>query len=90
MDLLWSLILDISDEHRTSQLCMITSLRMLLSTDARAVSQASFGQGTGPIYLTGVACGSTQNRLIDCQYSTNTSDDTHAEDAGVRCSGPCK
>ena len=63
---------------------------MLLSIDAQAVSQAFFGQGTGPIYLTGLACGSTQNRLIDCPYQTNTSGDTHAEDASVRCSGPCK
>ena len=64
--------------------------KLLLPTDAQAVSQAFFGQGTGPIHLTGVACGSTQNRLIDCPYSTNTSGDTHAEDAGIRCSGPCK
>ena len=69
---------------------MITYLQMLLSTDAQAVGQAFFGQGTGPIYLTGVACGLTQNRLIDCPYQTNASNDTHAEDSGVRCSGPCK
>ena len=69
---------------------MITSLQMLFSTDAQAVSQAFFGQGTGPIYLTGVACGSSQNRLIDCPYQTNTFSDTHAEDAGVRCNRPCK
>ena len=58
--------------------------------DAQAVTQGFFGQGTGPIYLTAVACGSTQNTLIDCPYNTDTSGDTHAEDAGVRCGGPCK
>ena len=63
---------------------------MIISTDAQAFSHAAFGQGTGPIYLTGVACGSTQNRLIDCRHSIDTSRDTHAQDAGVRCSETCK
>ena len=55
-------------------------------TDAQAFSNAYFGQGSGPIYLDNVACGTTENRLINCSFDMNTAEDTHAEDAGVRCS----
>ena len=55
-------------------------------TDAQAFSRAYFGQGSGPIYLDNVACGTTENRLINCSFDMNTAEDTHAEDAGVRCS----
>ena len=59
-------------------------------TDAQAFSRAYFGQGSGPIYLDNVACGTTENRLINCSFDMNTAEDTHAEDAGVRCSGTRK
>ena len=56
------------------------------STDAQPRSNAAFGQGTGPIFLNNVVCGTTQNRLIDCTFDMNTAGRTHADDAGVICS----
>ena len=70
--------------------CTSYTQLLIISTDAQAFSNAAFGQGTGPIYLTGVACGSTQNRLIDCPHNVDTSRVSHARDAGVRCSETCK
>ena len=32
-----------------------------------------------------VACTGSELRLLDCSYDSDTSDDTHAEDVGVRC-----
>ena len=58
--------------------------------DVQAFSNAYFGQGSGPIYLDNVACGTTENRLINCSFDMNTAEDTHAEDAGVRCSSSRK
>ena len=53
--------------------------------DATAYSSANFGQGTVPILLDDVACTVYESRLIDCPYSSHTSDCTHSLDAGVRC-----
>ena len=55
-------------------------------SDVAAFSNAAFGQGTGPIYLTNVTCGATEIRLIDCPYSSDVSALTHADDAGASCS----
>ena len=46
---------------------------------------AHFGQGNGPIFMDDVACTGSESRLIDCVYDNDTNEDTHAEDAGVRC-----
>ena len=54
-------------------------------TDATAFTSANFGQGTLPILLDDVACTVYESRLIDCPYSSQTSDCTHSLDAGVRC-----
>ena len=52
------------------------------------VNHASFGRGTGPIWLDNVACGGTESKLISCPainaYYENHDCD-HQEDAGVRC-----
>ena len=50
-----------------------------------ALSFAVFGQGTGAIALTNVACSGSEARLIDCSSSASTSSCSHSEDAGVRC-----
>ena len=57
-----------------------------------ARTAAYFGRGTAPILLDNVACRGTESRLIDCTYSSHTSDCTHSEDAGVTCrllTSPC-
>ncbi len=48
----------------------------------------SFGEGTGPIFLSNVGCFGTERNLLECQSSgvaiiTNCN---HAQDVGVVCS----
>ena len=57
----------------------------LASTGAQALSQATFGQGTGSILLTSVACTGSERVLMNCTASSSTTGCTHAQDAGVRC-----
>ena len=56
---------------------------------AMAFGSAYFGKGSGPIFMDVVACGSNDTALLACSYDPNTSEDSHAEDAGVRCEGEC-
>ena len=53
-----------------------------------ALSQATFGQGTGSIWLDQVGCVGTEGRLADCPANPiGIHDCQHSEDAGVRCPG---
>ena len=53
---------------------------------AQALSQASFGQGTGRIWLDNVQCTATERVLMNCTASSSgVNSCTHAQDAGVRC-----
>ena len=57
-----------------------------------AIGSAGFGQGSGPIWLSGVACAGTESALASCghlgiNFNINCS---HHEDAGVRCTGTRK
>ena len=55
---------------------------------AIALSEATFGQGDGPIYLDDVRCTGSETRLADCQHRGIASHDcSHSEDAGVICPG---
>ena len=44
-----------------------------------------FGRGTGPILMDDVGCTSSEERLIDCIYDSQTSDCHHGKDVGLRC-----
>ncbi len=57
----------------------------ILHTDATALSNAAFGQGTGPILLDDVRCVGTETNILTCPYDRVTTDCQHREDAGVRC-----
>ena len=53
--------------------------------DSKAVAYAFYGQGTGPISMTKVACTGNESAVTNCKYSTYLSGCTHAGDAGVQC-----
>ena len=53
---------------------------------AVALYQASFGEGTGRIWLDNVQCTGSERALINCTAESNgVNSCTHAQDAGVRC-----
>ncbi|XP_063956214.1 deleted in malignant brain tumors 1 protein-like isoform X3 [Lytechinus pictus] len=57
------------------------------SGDAVARSRATYGEGTGPIYLDDVLCGGGEARLDECDNSGwGIHNCGHSEDAGVYCS----
>ena len=46
---------------------------------------AHFGQGSGNIWLDNVHCTGFEQRLVDCMFDANSAEDSHSEDAGLRC-----
>ena len=47
---------------------------------------ATFGQGTGPIFLDNLLCNSRETRLIDCPHSgIGVHNCAHYRDASLRC-----
>ena len=53
-----------------------------------AYSNAHYGSGSGPIYLTDVSCSSSSTSLLQCNSDPILSGScTHSEDAGVKCEG---
>ena len=62
-----------------------TKLNDCLLAENLAYLGAFFGRGSGPIYIGNVTCNGSESQLIDCVYDNDTTQDTHAEDAGVRC-----
>ena len=51
-----------------------------------ALGQASFGVGTGRIWLDNVGCTGNERTLMQCgTNSSGINSCTHAQDAGVRC-----
>ena len=55
-------------------------------TGSVSLRGASFGRGTGRIWLSNVQCMGNERRLSNCTTIFNgTSSCSHAQDAGVRC-----
>ena len=60
---------------------------IIVSPD-QALSNAYFGQGSGPIFLDNVACSGTESTLLSCNSNRIGYENCgHHEDAGVKCSG---
>ena len=57
---------------------------MLLLFRGIAQVEASFGAGTGRIYLDEVSCLGDEDNVLDCNYTADH-DCSHSEDAGVLC-----
>ncbi|XP_072025363.1 LOW QUALITY PROTEIN: uncharacterized protein [Amphiura filiformis] len=53
---------------------------------AQGVGRATFGQGSGVIWLDNVECTGSENRLDECNHNGwGIGNCDHSEDAGVRC-----
>ena len=53
---------------------------------SQVADRSHFGEGTGRIWLSDVACTGTEKALIDCTSSRGANSCTHAQDSGVWCS----
>ena len=52
------------------------------------LDEATFGEGTGSIFLDEVSCLGTESLLLSCSNNgIGVHDCAHYEDAGVRCQG---
>ena len=65
---------------------MHANILISLHTIAIAVFNAAFGQGTGPVLLSGVRCSGTESSLLSCRrFGTSLHHCSHFWDAGVVC-----
>ena len=67
---------------------------MLISASPLAIDRgvptrrAFFGQGRGPVHLSGASCTSRDSNLLNCIINkSGASGCDHSEDAGVICNG---
>ena len=69
---------------------LITSILFFLLVDANVTGSTEFGPGVGSVLVDSVVCSGNEVRLLDCSIgSMGTTNCTHANDAGVRCSVEC-
>jgi len=55
-------------------------------SSVRVYRSATYGQGTGPIWLSRLSCIGNESSLTECdQFSVGTKNCTHSDDAGVNC-----
>ena len=61
-------------------------LHISIIIGAQGESNAIFGQGSGPIWLSDVGCSGTEGRLLDCSTGVVGGHTcSHSDDAGVTC-----
>lgn len=94
MPLVYKKLLSYADNLDTTRIvckqnwihCMHSESVPFLCTVGAPFSRAYFGQGNGIIHMDNLRCNGSENKLTDCPYSRDTTNDNHGEDAGVRCS----
>ena len=61
----------------------------ILHIGAQHFTGAEFGEGSGPVFLEGIACIGTEEKLLECQQHVPLGRHRcgHSEDAGVFCEG---
>ena len=52
---------------------------------AQSYSSAYFGEGAGPILLNNVTCSTSEGKLVNCSYESDTAACGHSQDASVMC-----
>ena len=57
------------------------------SLDASAVSNAYYGLGSRPIFVTRLKCNGDEKSILECSHDLYASSCTHSDDAVVRCTG---
>lgn len=73
--------------HALSEVCIRLCLMVV---GAVALSRATFGAGSGSIWLDNVQCSGTESSLANCPANAIGSHNcAHFEDAGVRCIATC-
>ena len=64
------------------------SFELTFTAGGVAYSNARYGSGSGPIYLTDVLCIGSETSLLQCNSDPILSGGcSHSEDAGVKCEG---
>ena len=81
---IWGTVCD--DSWDTSDARVICRQLGLPDDNAVAVERATFGEGTGQIWLDDVLCNGWESNIGECrQQNPGTHNCGHGEDAGVRC-----
>ena len=64
---------------------LVSVLYMFCSPGAKPLQEASFGNGTGPVFLGGVRCTGHERSLLACQNMMNPTNCSSRLPAAVRC-----
>ena len=68
--------------------CSLVILLLPFLNTGTALSNALFGPGSGPIFISDLGCSGSENRLDACTHTgVGQHNCVHNEDAGVRCTG---
>ncbi len=82
----WGTVCD--DEWDTDDATVVCRHLGHVTVAAAGLSSAHFGEGSGPIWLDGVACTGSESDLTECGHrGWGYHNCVHSKDAGVVCDG---